>query len=404
MRVAIVGAGLAGLAAGVELHLAGHEVELHEAADGVGGRVRTDVVDGYRLDRGFQILLDAYPEAQAVLDYDALDLRAFTPGASIRVDGAFHRLADPIRDPRSLLATARAPIGSAFDKARILAFRIAVSRGSIDDLWDGIGTTTITRFEQAGFSESMIDRFLRPLFAGITLDPELHGSSQVAEFVFRMLASGNAVVPATGMGAISEQLGGNLPDAALHLNSPVVAVTNETITLAGGEVVTADHVIVATGATAAADLTGCHDPGWSGVTSLWLSADEAPIDEPILVLNGDGVTPVNSLAVMSNVSDAYAPAGKALIVVSCPSLDIDLAGLMRSELRDWFGPVVDSWEDLRVDRIERAQPRQLPGHDARPSLRDDAGVWLAGDHRRDASINGAIGSGRAVAAAIGSAP
>jgi phytoene dehydrogenase-like protein len=400
MRVVIVGAGLAGLAAGVELSRAGHEVELYEASDGVGGRVRTDTVDGFRLDRGFQILLDAYPEARAILDYDALDLQQFTSGASIRFDGAFHFLGDPIRDPRSLLATARAPIGSPVDKARILAFRLAVSRGSVDAIWDGIGTTTITRFEQAGFSESMIERFLRPLFAGITLDPELHGSSQVTEFVFRMLAAGNAVVPADGMGAIPEQLASKLPDGAVNLQRPVAGVTNSSITTSDNETIDADHVIVATGSTAAAELAGSPDPGWNGVTSVWFAADRPPIDEPVLVLNGEGVEPINSMAVMSNVSASYAPDGKALIVVSSPSLDADLPRRMRSQLADWFGSATEDWEELRIDRIERAQPKQLPGHDARPPLRTEDGVWLAGDHRRDASINGAIGSGRAVATAI----
>ena len=400
MRVVIVGAGLAGLAAGVELHRAGHEVEIHEASDDVGGRVRTDVVDGYQLDRGFQILLDAYPEAQAILDYDALDLRPFTPGASIFHGGAFHRVGDPIRDPRSLLATLRAPIGTPLDKARILGFRLAVSRGPVESIWDGVGTTTLDRFERAGFSQTMIDRFLRPLFAGITLDPELRGSSQVASFVFRMLAAGDAVVPAAGMGAIPAQLASRLPGGAVHLDSPVAKVAETSVSLAGGGTVDADQVIVATGATAAAELAGTPDPGWNGVTSVWFSADEAPVDEPVLVLNGEGTSPVNSLAVMSNVSSAYAPAGKAAIVASCPSLDTELPDLMRTQLVDWFGAVAETWEVIRVDRIERAQPKQLPGHDARPPLRTDDGVWLAGDHRRDASINGAIGSGRAVATAI----
>ncbi len=388
---------MAGLAAAIDLEALGHDVEIHEASDGAGGRVRTDVVDGYRLDRGFQILLEAYPEAQDLLDYDALDLQAFSAGAHVRADGEFHQLGDPIREPGQLLATLRAPIGSPLDKAKILALRVSVSRGPIEALWRGVGTTAQSRFEKAGFSDSMIERFLRPLFAGITLDPELTGSSQVVEFVFRMLGAGDAVVPADGMGAISDQLAARLGDGTLHLNSPVQAVTASSVTLADGSTVDADAVVVATDVSAAAELTGIADPGWNGVTSVWFAADQAPIDDPVLVLNGEGTSPINSFVVMSNVSAGYAPNGGALMVASTPSLDDDLPDAMRAQLADWFGDQVDGWTQIRVDRIEKAQPKQLPGHDARATLRLDDGIWLAGDHRRDASINGAIASGRAVA-------
>ncbi len=399
MRVAIVGAGLAGLSAAIEVNKAGHDVVVFEASDGVGGRVRTDEVDGFRLDRGFQILLDAYPEARDLLDFEALDLRRFTPGATIRHNGEFHRLGDPIREPKQLLSTLKAPIGSPIDKARILAFRLSVTRGEIEDVWKGVGTTTISRFERAGFSSSMIERFLRPLFAGITLDPQLQGSSQVAEFVFRMLSTGDAVVPAVGMGAISDQLAARLPDGTIKLNCPVADLGATALRLEGGETESADAVILATDSTEAARLVGVPDPGWNGVTSVWLAADAPPINEPVLVLNGEGVSPINSFVVMSNVSQRYAPAGRNLMVMSTPSVAPDLPAAMKTQLVDWFGSVAETWEELRVDQIERAQPIQLPGHDARAPLALDSGVWIAGDHRRDASINGAIGSGRAVARA-----
>jgi phytoene dehydrogenase-like protein len=394
-----VGAGLAGLAAGIELGRAGHEVAIYEAGDGPGGRVRTDVVDGFRLDRGFQILLEAYPECRALLDYDRLDLQRFRPGALVRVEGSFRRLGDPLREPAQLWSTVTSPVGTLQDKLRILAFRLNVSRGSVDDLWRGVGTTAIDRFERLGFSEQMIERFLRPLFAGITLDPELQGSSQVVNFVFRMLSAGDAAVPARGMGAISDLMAEMLPPDSLHLGARVAATTATSISIEGGREERFDAVIVATDASEAARLLGTPDPGWNGVTSVWFEADEPPIDDAVLVLNGEGRGPINSMAPMSAVSADYAPAGSHSFVVSAPSLDPDLPDAFRAQLREWFGARADAYRTLRVDRIERAQPRQLPGHDARAG-ETVGGRFVAGDHRRDASLNGAIGSGRAVATAV----
>ena len=402
MRVGIVGAGLAGLAAAKEVIAAGHEAIVYEASDGPGGRVRTDVVDGYRLDRGFQIMLTAYPECQELLDYDRLDLRPFLPGASVRIDDAFHRIGDPLREPKQLGATLTAPIGSPIDKLRILSYRLKVNKGSVESLWEGVGTTAAYRFEKLGFSDRMIQRFLQPLFAGITLDADLQGSSQVVDFVFRMLSAGDAAVPAQGMGAISDQLAESLPAGTIHFGAKVERVTSSTIAISGGNAVDVDAVIVATDATESARLADTEDPGWNGVTSVWLSSPIAPIAQPVLALNGSGFGPINSMAPMSHVSAAYAPEGSHLFVVSAPTMDADAPAAMRKQLVDWFGPVAGTYEEVRVDRIEKAQPKQLPGHNARAAVEAN-GLFLAGDHRRDASLNGALASGRAAAqAAIGS--
>jgi phytoene dehydrogenase-like protein len=401
VQIAVIGAGLAGLAAAVEAERAGHDVVVVEASDGPGGRVRTDEVDGFRLDRGFQILLSAYPEAASLLDYDDLDLRAFAPGALIRWADRFHRVADPQRAPARLLDTIRAPIGTPVDKLRILAFRRAVTRGDLADLWHRPEVTARQRLEAAGFGPAIIDRFLGPLFAGITLDPDLGGSSRVLEFVFRMLATGDAVVPARGMGRIGDQLAGRLPPGALRLSTPVRAVEPGKVTTDDGEVIDADRIIVATDLDEAGRLTGVETRPWRGVTSVWLAADEPPLTEPILVLNGTGVGPVNSATVMSEVSPHYAPPDRWLVVASAPAIGgPTLVDGLRNQLRSWFGAAADGWEVLRVDEIERAQPVHPVGHDRTAALSTGDGIVVCGDHVRDPSINGAIGSGRAAARAV----
>lgn len=411
--VIVVGAGLAGLATAIELQAAGREVLVVEASDGPGGRVRTDLVDGYRLDRGFQILLTAYPEAKRMLDYKALKLKSFLPGALVRTgtgasagsgsgDG-FARLGDPFRRPADLLPTMRAPVGSIIDKARILQFRQSANRGSIDELWQRDETTARQRLDDLGFSSKMIEGFMRPLFAGITLDAELSGSSRTLEFVFRMLSSGEAAVPADGMGEIARQLADRVGDH-IRYDSPVHKVAADSVVLADGDVLSANSVVVATDASSAAALTSLEDRAWNGVTSVWFSADRAPIDEPIIALNGTGAGPINNLAVMSNVSANYAPNGKHLIVVSTPSIDSsgssgDLVASMETQLASWF-PDAPGWERLRVDEIPHAQPAHPPGTDRSIAARLADGVLVAGDHRTDPSINGALLSGVRAAAAV----
>ena len=391
----VIGAGLAGLAAAVDLRAAGQEVLVLEASDGPGGRVRTDLVDGYRLDRGFQILLTAYPELQARFAGDDLELCRFEPGALIHLDQGFTHLSDPLRRPGAMVETLRSPVGSLFDKAKILKFRWASGRGSLEELFCSPDTTGRQRLRDAGFSDGFVNRFLLPLFAGITLEPGLQGSSRVVEFVFRMLATGDSAVPAQGMGRLSEVLADRLPPGAIRYRTPVAEVDKHAVRLADGERLEADTIIVATDMSTASKLVGTPDRGWNAVTSVWFTAPEPPVKGPLLVLSGHGVSPVDSMAVMSEVSREYAPPGRSLIVASTPYRDVSVTE-QQGELRRWFGPQVGDWEVLRVDEILHAQPRQPPGWDARASLRVRNGIYVTGDHRRDASINGALQAGREV--------
>jgi phytoene dehydrogenase-like protein len=403
--VAIVGAGLAGLACARELTVRGVDVAVLEASDGVGGRVRTDEVDGFLLDRGFQVHLTAYPEARRVLDHASLDLRPFVPGALVRVDGRMARVGDPLRRPQDALASLTAPIGTLADKARIAAWRLDVSRG--EDVLHRPETTALAALRARGFSERMIARFLRPLFAGILLDPELGTSSRMLDFTFLMLGGGATALPAGGMRAIPEQLAAGLPAGAVRLRTPVEAVTADAVTLAGGERVAADAVVVATEEPAAHRLLPEAVPARAGlpVGCLYFAADAPPVDEPTLVLDGEDSGPVNNLCVPSQVAPGYAPAGRALVSASVlsPALAMDDATLeraVRAQLTGWFGAQVASWTHLRTDRIAHAQPPQPTLEPPRRPVATDRGVWLAGDHRDTASINGALVSGRRAAEAV----
>ena len=215
--VVIVGAGVAGLVCARDLVSAGVPCTVVEASDGVGGRVRTDAVDGYLLDRGFQILLTAYPQVRERLDLDALDLRRFEPGAVVRLDDGMFRVGDPLRRPGQLPATLRAPVGSPADKARLARLVILDRLTPVARLLRSPDGTTSDHLRALRFSERMIDSFWRPLFAGIQLDPDLEVSHRRFDLILRMLSIGDTGVPAAGMGAVPAQLAATLPEGTVQL-------------------------------------------------------------------------------------------------------------------------------------------------------------------------------------------
>jgi phytoene dehydrogenase-like protein len=406
--VVVVGAGLAGLACAWHLHQAGVRVRVLEASDGVGGRVRSDLVDGFRLDRGFQVLLTAYPETRRVLDYGSLDLRCLLPGALVWRAGRFHELSDPWRRPERAWRSLTADVGSLADRVRIARFRGRVRRGPLEELFRRPETSAAERLAAEGFSADMIESFFRPFMGGVLLDRSLSASSRMLEFVFRMLAEGDTAVPAAGMQALPDQIARQLPRDALRLGARVAAASAREVRLDSGEVVGGDAVVIATEGPEASRLAGLPAPGSRSVTCLYFAAERTPLEEPILVLDGDGVGPVNNLCVPSQVASAYAPAGAALVsasVVDEAAGGADEAALesaVRSQLEGWFGPQVRRWRHLRTYRVRHAQPEQRPGalEPVERPVRLDDGRFVCGDHRDTASLHGALVSGRRAAEAV----
>ena len=402
-EVVIVGAGLAGLSCARTLVAAGIDVCVVEKSDGVGGRVRTDLVDGYRLDRGFQILLTAYPEVDRWFDLDALDFRRFRAGANVWTGKRFARVGDPLRRPGDLASTIVAPIGSVADKLRILRLVASVRTGKARNLLRRPEMTTLERLEKGGFSQSMIDRFFRPLFAGIQLDPDLEVSSRRFEIILRMLAVGDTGVPANGMGVLSDTIAAPLPTGSVHLGRTVTGASAGNVTFADGGSLSCRTIVVATDGPSASRLLPITDPGSRSVAALWFASEDTPIGGPILALDGADSGPVKNFAVMTEVATAYAPAGRHLSVAAVPgsasrskSLEID----SRRQLAQWFGPVVESWDLLRTDLIEHGQPNQVPPFHPKQTVRVRENLYVCGDHRDTASIQGALFSGRRTAAAV----
>lgn len=403
--VVIVGAGVAGLACAQDLMRAQVSCTVLEASDAVGGRVRTDSVDGFLLDRGFQILLTAYPEVQQRLDVDALDLSLFDPGAVIRVRGGFHRVSDPRRFPLRLPETVAAPIGSLADKIRLARLVLNVRRSSVRDLLRRPDTSTAERLRSAGFSAEMIESFWQPLFAGIQLDPDLEVSSRRFETILRMLAVGATGVPARGMGAIPAQLADALPEGVVRLGALVREITPAGAVLEGGERVDARVVVVATEGPVAHRLVGASvpDPGSRAAGCCWFATPTPPRRGRMLILDGEASGPVKNLAVMSEVSPSYAPPGRALVAAAVPgadALDPNITGRVREQLARWFGSTTGDWEHLRTDVIPHGQPAQRPPLHPKQAVALGDGLFVCGDHRDTASLQGAMFSGGRTAVAV----
>ena len=314
--VIIVGAGIAGLSCARRLHRAGIPFQIIEGSDRIGGRVKTDQIDGFLLDHGFQVLQDAYPEARRQLNYEALDLRPFAPGVIIRADGQFHRLADPRRMPQYVKETLRAPIGTFSDRLRLVRLSRRVNRGSLADIFQQPDMPTMDFLRAVGFSKTMLERFFRPFFSGVCLDPHIHVSSNFFQFVFRMFVQGDATLPAKGMAAIPKQLAAGFPDGAVRTGARVASVGKGQVRLESGEDLKARAVVLATDGPETVRLLGTGETITSRPANcVYYSANRPPVKEPFLVLNADGRGPVHSLSVPSRVAPTYAPAGQALVSV-----------------------------------------------------------------------------------------
>lgn len=406
--VVIIGGGLAGLAAAKTLRAAGVDVQLFEAQPEVGGRVSTDSVDGFLLDRGFQVLLDSYPEARAQLDLAALSLGKFAPGAQIWRGNGFGRVADPWRDP---LAGAKSLVSGVFtpaDALRMLRLRSdAILALEGEPIADG-DETAARALIRRGFSDRAIEGFFRPFFGGVFLDSQLTAPVRWFEFLFGMFATGHATLPAGGMQSIPRQLAAALPPTSLRTSTRVRSLKGRRVELPSGEIIEAEAVILATDARhAAVLLPGAKTTSWAACTTLYYAAPRSPVAAPLLVLNGAGRRgPINHVCVPSDLQASYAPVGQALIsATAIEHANADDAALDREarlQLTSWFGDAaVQRWRLLRVSRVPFSLPRPVPRPDTvADAVRLGNGVYACGDYLETPSINGALRSGRRAAEAL----
>jgi glycine/D-amino acid oxidase-like deaminating enzyme len=394
--VLVVGAGLAGLAAARHLSAAGHHVTVLEAASGVGGRVRSERIDGITVDRGFQLLNPAYPEARRVLDLDALALRPFTPGVLLATDRGRHLVADPRRLPSALWSTALGTPGSRADQLRFAAYAALVAttqpreREQLPD--EEVGAA------YAAFG-AVTDEVLAPFLAGVLFDDSMTTSRRFADLLLRSFVRGTPAVPALGMQAIPDQLA-----RGLDVRTGVAArsVSPTTVRTDGGELRARAVVVAADPVTAGSLLPGLEVPLMRSGTTWWHLAD-APGSaltggRPVLVVDPQRRGPLVNSVVVSSAAPSYSVRGLALVASTALG-----TGWSEREVRDHLtllhGLDPTRWETVAVHELAQTVPAAPVGSPLRrPVLHD--GVVVAGDHRDTASIQGALVSGRRAAAAV----
>lgn len=446
--IVIVGGGISGLAAAITAAEAMKEkgteknIVLLEANSKCGGRVTSETTsDGFVLDEGFAVFIEEYPAVKKLLDYDALELKKFLPGAFVKIQGrdALARVADPLRNPEDIVDSVLSPIGSLIDKVKVLPLVLNVRLSSVKSIFEEPETDTKSALiERWGFSDNFINTFLKPFLEGIYLAPLPEQSSRMFSFVFKMFSDGSATLPKGGMIAVTNQLVEKAESLGVKIitKTPVTKILPQEdsyilkCTADSGQTFQTFSVIVATDGQIAKKIIS----NVKGFESLKNEPDQtqrsvgclyygfqgpAPVEEPILVLNGMkdlNDDPVNNVCFPSMVNDGYAPEGFNLCSVTVLSDAMnrymdkpeELDQAVRRQLATWFtdqsSEIMEEWDLKKIYYIPKAQPAQFNGpipasfNGSRSSTEFygkalPKGFHVCGDHMATATLNGAVESG-----------
>lgn len=400
-KITIIGAGISGLIAAIELEKLGFKPTVIEANDRVGGRVKTDIVDGFQLDHGFQVLLEAYPKAQKYLNYKNLELQKLIPGAVIYKNGKTTLIGDPLRDFSLLIPTIVANVGSIKDKLAIFKLNLELKNKSIEAIFEAEQLTTLQYLKNKGFSDRIIQNFFKPFFTGIFLETELHTSSAMFEFTYKMFGEGLAVIPKEGIQAIPNQLKSQLTTTQFRFNTKVKTVEEGRIVLEDGSISTSDIIIIATDAS---KIVALKNPiGWKSCDTLYFEVEKNTLKKPIIGLLADSDALINNIFYTTSIANNNTSKVEVLSVTIVKNHTLDqthLINRVKTELKNNCGIITKRF--IKRYTIKKALPNiehvDNNGGDTKFKFSDT--IYLAGDTQLNGSLNAAMTSGELVAKLI----
>ncbi|MDT0606321.1 NAD(P)/FAD-dependent oxidoreductase [Croceitalea rosinachiae] len=402
-KIHIVGAGISGLIAATVFEQNGYSPVIIEATDCIGGRVKTDIVKGYQLDRGFQVLLTAYPAVQKYLDTAALDLQQFKPGATIFKNGKQVTLGDPLRDTSLLFPTLLSGIGTLSDKIKILKLNRALKRKTVSEIFETKEKTTLSYLMDLGFSFKMIDDFFKPFFSGIFLEPNLNTSSRMFEFIYKMLGEGYAALPKAGIGAIPKQLANKLSNTTFQFNTKVKAIRDGEIQLSNGETLQSDYTLVATEASNLIRNLKGQSTQWKSCDTLYFNTPKRVIDKPLIGLIADSESLINNIFFHTGLQMAHQSEKELLSVTIVKEHDLTEEALILSvqrELKEYcdiasFTFIKRYTIPMALPDLKNVQYEIVPSETQLTSY-----IFLAGDTQLNGSLNAAMLSGERAALGV----
>lgn len=399
-KIHIIGAGVSGLIAARVLEDHGYSPVIIEGTDRVGGRVKTDIVQGYQLDHGFQVLLTAYPAAQKYLNFKNLELQHFIPGATVFSFGRKKTIGDPLRNLSLLIPTLFSGIGTISDKLKILKLNAHLKKTTLAEIFAKSEKTTLQYLLDCGFTSGMINQFFKPFFSGIFLEPDLKTSSRMFEFVYKMFGEGSAALPKAGIEAIPRQLKHSLKLTTFQFNTAVKAGEDYKIFLGNGSTIKSDFTIIATDPSKITAKPKAQKTDWKSCDTLYFETNKRAIKKPLISLIANSDTLINNIFYHTSLA-VYSKGQKELLSVTVVKqhglTDEDLKIQIQKELLKFCG--IESYAFIKHYHIPQALP-QLNDlkYEIMPSeTRLSKSVFLAGDTQLNGSLNAAMISGESAA-------
>lgn len=400
-KITIIGAGISGLITAIELEKLGFSPLIIEATDRVGGRVKTDIIEGFHLDHGFQVLLEAYPKAKKYLNYKTLELQKLIPGAVIYKNGKKTIIGDPLRNFSLLIPTLFANVGSVKDKIAIFKLNLELKNKSIEAIFDAEQVTTHQYLKNKGFSDEIIRNFFKPFFTGIFLETDLRTSSAMFEFTYKMFGDGLALIPKDGIQAIPNHLKSQLTKTEFRFNTKVKTVKENNIVLEDDSVITSDIIIIATDAS---KIVGLDKPiSWKSCDTLYFEVEKNTLKKPIIGLVSNNNVLINNFFFTTSIANNNTSNAQLLSVTIVKKHDleeIDLINKVKTELKNNCGIITKRF--IKRYKIKKALPDlehvSYSGNEV--IFKFSETIYLAGDLLINGSLNAAMTSGELIAKLI----